>query len=129
LEEAALRHLGLHVLLDLDGCPRELLEDPVSLRNVLHHAAKKAGATIVGESFHEFNPPGVSGVLLLAESHLSVHTWPESGTAAVDAYSCGGSFDPNLAADVVATQLRARLERRLLVSRGIEHGSARERIA
>jgi len=124
-----LTNLGLHVLLDLDGCPSELLADPVKVRNILATAAKSAGATIVGEAFHEFNPPGVSGVLLIAESHLSIHTWPADGKATLDVYTCGDTFDANNAADRLVIALEATKERRVLVPRGFEHRSVKEQIA
>lgn len=81
--------LGRHVHLDLYGCPAELLATPANSRRILLEAADKMGATIISENFHAFNPHGVSGVVIIAESHLTVHTWPEHGYAAVDVFSCG----------------------------------------
>ena len=60
----------------------------------LNQAADKAGATVVSSAFHAFNPYGVSGVVVIAESHLTIHTWPEYGYAAVDIFTCGDSVDP-----------------------------------
>jgi len=112
-------NLGLHVLLDLEGCPEELLSDVASIKTALRKAAELAGATIVGEAFHSFNPPGVSGVLLIAESHLSIHTWPTLGKATLDVYTCGEKFDAEAAADLLAQFLEADRQQRTEIPRGI----------
>ena len=79
-----------HGLLDLYGCPAELLRDEQRLTQVLQQAAQTAGATILSSHFHTFGGEGgVTGVLLLAESHISIHTWPEHGFAAADVFLCG----------------------------------------
>lgn len=84
-------HPGGHGLLDLYGCPPELLRDEGFLKRLLSSAAEAAGASILGSHFHTFGGSGgVTGVLLLAESHISIHTWPEHGFAAVDVFLCGG---------------------------------------
>ncbi len=121
--------LGTHVILDLDGCPELLLADTVEIRRKLKQAAERAGATIVGEAFHEFDPPGVSGVLLIAESHLSVHTWPSLGRAALDVYTCGKKFDAIRAADLLVRSLGARRQRRVVVHRGFASEARTQPIA
>ena len=98
--------LGTHLLLELRGCDRALLNDLVFVKGAMRRAAKEAGATIVGESFHQFDPSGVTGILAIAESHLSIHTWPERGYAAADIFTCGTSFKPRRAADLLIDQLR-----------------------
>ena len=81
---------GLHGLLDLYGCPAVLLRDAAALEGAMRAAAQQAGATILSAHFHTFGAGGgVTGVLLLAESHISIHTWPEYGFAAVDVFLCG----------------------------------------
>lgn len=82
--------LGVHLLLELYDCPEGLLRYPADSQRILLAAAAAMGATIVEERFHAFSPHGVSGVVIIAESHLTVHTWPEHGYAAVDVFSCGG---------------------------------------
>ncbi len=116
-------NLGLHVLLDLEGCPENLLSDAPRIRASLRKAAELAGATIVGEAFHSFNPPGVSGVLLIAESHLSVHTWPSLGKATLDIYTCGEKFNAIAAADLLTTFFEAERQHRTEISRGISQNA------
>jgi S-adenosylmethionine decarboxylase proenzyme len=81
--------LGRHVHLDLYECTAGLLSVPEDSERFLNEAAQKMNATIVGSHFHAFNPHGVSGVVVIAESHLTIHTWPEHAYAAVDIFSCG----------------------------------------
>jgi len=79
---------GTHVLLDM--IVSDHLDDPVFLERQLRKAANAAGATVIGASFHHFGPQqGVTGVLLLAESHISIHSWPERNFAAIDLFLCG----------------------------------------
>jgi S-adenosylmethionine decarboxylase len=85
--------LGKHVLLDLRGCTPAALSDVTALREIVCDAARAAGATILHVAFNEFQPHGISGVVVIAESHLTIHTWPEFGLAAVDIFTCGRSLD------------------------------------
>lgn len=90
---------GRHLLIDLHGATR--LGDLDLIRSACVAAAKATGATVIGESFHHFGPGcGVSGVVVLAESHLSVHTWPEADFAAFDVFVCG-NCDPREAIPVL----------------------------
>ena len=84
-----MNYLGKHFLLELYDCPPDLLSDPAALAETMADAAKKMGATIVESNFHHFNPLGVSGVIIIKESHLTIHTWPEYGYAAIDVFTCG----------------------------------------
>ncbi|MBV8634118.1 MAG: adenosylmethionine decarboxylase, partial [Burkholderiaceae bacterium] len=98
--------LGRHVLADLQGVDVALLVDAAAIETLLTRAALAAGATPIFAKFHHFGAgQGVTGVLLLAESHISIHTWPEHGFAAVDAFMCG-SAQPELAVDIVCQALR-----------------------
>lgn len=82
---------GNHGLLDLYGCDEAVLKDEGRLKTVLKAAAQAAEATILAERFHTFGGAGgITGILLLAESHISIHTWPEHRFAAIDAFICGG---------------------------------------
>lgn len=81
--------LGVHILLECSGCLPPLLSDAARLKSTLTTAAKEAGATVVDSLIHQFNPHGLSGVIVIAESHIAVHTWPERGYAAIDIFTCG----------------------------------------
>ena len=97
--------LGTHLLLDLKECNAELLDDLDYIREVVLAAAREAGATVVGETFHKFRPIGVTGIVAIAESHISIHTWPEHSYAAADIFTCGESLLPLRAADLIVDML------------------------
>ena len=90
--------LGTHLLVELRDCNPEILKDLNRVKDILVSAAKEAKATIIDVSFHEFNPFGISGMVVIAESHLSIHTWPEYSYAAVDIFTCGDIIKPEIAA-------------------------------
>jgi S-adenosylmethionine decarboxylase len=92
---------GTHFIADLYGVDAARLADPVLIENVLCNSALAAGATIIFSHFHTFGPgQGVTGVVLLAESHISIHTWPESGFAAADLFMCGAA-EPQRALELI----------------------------
>ncbi len=99
--------LGRHLLLELKDCNEELLDDLDFIRECLNEAAVRCGAVVVGESFYHFSPRGVSGVVNIAESHISIHTWPEYGYAAADVFTCGDTVTPEEAAATIAEKLEA----------------------
>lgn len=100
--------LGRHVILELHDCDRKRLSNCEFLRETLLEACRRAGATILGNSFHVFSPyDGVSGVIIIAESHLSIHTWPEYCYAAVDIFACGESLHPEKAVEFMVQELHA----------------------
>ena len=111
--------LGRHLLLELKDCDREVLNDLNLLRHILQEAATAAGATVLGDSFHQFEPQGVSGVVIIAESHLFIHTWPEYGYAAVDIFTCGDSTQPQDAAGMLVKQLGSQNHSVIELRRGI----------
>jgi S-adenosylmethionine decarboxylase len=82
-------------------------------------AARLANATIMGVSFHEFSPFGVSGVVVIAESHLSIHTWPEYRYAAADIFTCGNQLRPEVAAEFIAAKLKCKSPSLVEVKRGL----------
>jgi len=98
--------LGRHVIADLWGVRSNLLNDEFKLRKICVEAAKRSGSTIKGVMFYKFKPHGVTGVLLLAESHLSIHTWPEHGYASVDIYTCGSNTEPWRAFEYIVEALK-----------------------
>nr|WP_218892833.1 adenosylmethionine decarboxylase [Duganella sp. 1224] len=97
---------GTHVLADLNGIPAEKLSDCALLETLLRDAAEAAGARILFSHFHAFGEgQGVTGVVLLAESHITIHTWPECGFAAADIFMCG-SAQPELALALITSALQ-----------------------
>ncbi len=114
-----MKALGKHLLLELKDCNRDILNDLSFLRNALVAAANECGATVLGESFHPFSPQGVSGVVVIAESHISIHTWPEYGYAAVDIFTCGNTVRPEKAAEVVIEKLGSRNHSMIEIQRGL----------
>lgn len=111
--------LGTHLLVELRDCNPEILKDLNRVKEALVSAAKKAKATIVDVSFHEFNPFGISGMVVIAESHLSVHTWPEYAYAAVDIFTCGDIIKPEIAAEFLVSQFESRNPSIVEMKRGI----------
>ena len=99
--------MGKHYLLNLYGCPFTLLNDKRCLIDLLENAAIASGATVVQTISKKFEPQGVTVISLLSESHISIHTWPEKGEAAVDIFTCG-DCDPKIGCDVIIHQLYAQ---------------------
>ena len=97
--------VGKHCILELYGCDSTRLDDEAFLRDTITAAAKRAGATLLNLITHRFQPQGVTGLALLAESHISIHTWPESGYAAVDVFTCGDHTMPEKACLTLAAEL------------------------
>ncbi|MCB0630670.1 MAG: adenosylmethionine decarboxylase [Saprospiraceae bacterium] len=111
--------LGQHWLIELQGCDPDQLGEVPLVEEIMRRAALTANANIVSGHFHQFSPYGVSGVLVIQESHLTIHTWPEHGYAAVDIFTCS----PDLRVEAAITQLQldfgaAAVERKM-VERGI----------
>lgn len=89
-----MKALGRHILVEFTGCNAEALNDVVLIEKAMVEGAQIAGATVINSTFHHFSPWGVSGVVVIQESHLAIHTWPEYRYAAVDLFTCGDSVDP-----------------------------------
>ena len=112
--------LGTHLLIELRQCDPRYLDDLDYVRETMVAAAQIMDAQIIGESFHRFNPQGVTGVLAIAESHLSIHTWPELDYAAADIFTCGSSFQPQGAAQLLIDRLKSKDPSMQIIRRGIE---------
>ena len=97
--------MGKHYLLNLYGCEFDVLNNEVYLRNLIKLAAETTGATVLQTISHKFEPHGVTAMCLLSESHISIHTWPEKGEAAVDIFTCGDA-EPRIGCDVLIFQLK-----------------------
>jgi len=102
-----LKPLGQHLILDLFNCDAKLIGSLQDVKTSMLEAASRARATVVQLVFHEFSPFGVSGVVVIAESHLAIHTWPEYRYAAVDIFTCGEVLEPKVAAEYLAQLLGA----------------------
>ncbi|NTW03294.1 MAG: adenosylmethionine decarboxylase [Oscillochloris sp.] len=98
---------GRHLLLTLTGCPAQLLDDLTGLENLVRRAAAATGATVLEVMSHQFAPQGVTALALLAESHASLHTYPERGLAFWDCFTCGMSCDPARSIAVLSQALQA----------------------
>jgi len=100
--------LGRHLLAELVDCDSVLLIDSEKLEKAMKDAARLAGATVVDSVFHRYNPQGLSGIVVIAESHISIHTWPEYKYAAVDCFTCGSNVDPERALSSLKQALGCR---------------------
>ena len=100
--------LGTQVVLDLYECETAHLDDIEWVKKTLVEAARAAGATVVETVFHKFAPCGISGVVVIAESHLAIHIWPEHRYAAIDVFTCGDSVQMDVATALLAREFRSR---------------------
>src|SRR5262250_1802600 len=114
-----LNALGRHLLLEMFDCDPDAINSLEAVKGALIEAAKRAQATIVDVVFHEFNPFGISGVVVIAESHLSIHTWPEYRYAAVDVFSCGEVLQPEIAVNYLVEQFGAERASVVEMQRGV----------
>lgn len=116
---ANINSLGRHVLAELYGCTFEVLDDPEKVKDYMIKAAILAGAEVRESVFHKFSPQGVSGVVVISESHLTIHTWPELGYAAVDVFTCGDKVNPWDACNHLSEMLQAEHITATEIKRGI----------
>ena len=100
-------HQSKHLLLELYGCDSQKLNDESFLRCTLNKSAKLAKATVLNLISNKFDPQGVTAIALLAESHISIHTWPESNYSAIDIFTCGQNMKPELASQYLIEALKA----------------------
>ena len=99
--------LGRHLIVEYYDCDEQLINDVPYVERCMEQAAEAAGATIVNSTFHHFSPHGVSGVVVIEESHLAVHTWPEYGHASVDLFTCGEAVNPWVACAELKNHFKA----------------------
>jgi len=111
--------LGRHLIAEYIDCTPGKLDDITYLERCLLEAVRRSGATLVKAVFHRYAPQGVSGVVVIAESHMSIHTWPEYNYAAVDFFTCGQSVDPYLANEYLKEMLGSPNACVTEISRGI----------
>ncbi|MBC7345794.1 MAG: S-adenosylmethionine decarboxylase proenzyme [Clostridia bacterium] len=120
-----MKALGRHVLAEVHGCDFDILNDIKRVEEIMVNAALEAGAEIREVVFHKFSPQGVSGVVVISESHLAIHTWPEFGYAAVDVFTCGERVNPWEACRYVTQKFRAERVTATEVPRGVVDGCDR----
>lgn len=111
--------IGMHVILDLYECDPQILDDIEKVEEILTRAAELANATIIDKRFHKFSPQGVSGVVVVSESHISIHTWPEHGYASVDVYTCGDHTMPVKASEYIIKELKCKNPTIVKLDRGL----------
>ncbi|TLS38992.1 adenosylmethionine decarboxylase [Pseudalkalibacillus caeni] len=111
--------LGYHIIAELWDCDHDKLNDLQLIEETFAHAALNAGAEIREVIFHPFDPQGVSGAVIIAESHLTIHSFPEHGYASVDVYTCGDSINPKDAALMIAKALDAKTMHSVEIPRGL----------
>ena len=111
--------LGVHHIAELCECNPELLDNSAFISIALAQAIAHANATLLQEIKYEFTPQGVTAVCLLAESHISIHTWPEKGYAAVDIFTCGDHTMPEKACEYIISMLQCKQSKITTLMRGI----------
>lgn len=110
--------LGRHILVEFFGCTPSIMNDCIKIEKSMVDAAKAAEATVINSTFHHFSPYGVSGVVVIQESHLAIHTWPEYQYAAVDIFTCGTEVDPWIAYDYLKKCFEAEYGSSMELKRG-----------
>lgn len=110
--------LGRHLILEAWGCCKEIVDSVDAVKSILIKATESTHATLVDVVCHRFSPYGVTGVAILAESHISVHTWPEHGYAAVDVFLCGDTINPQNAASFITQAFHAQETSLMVLERG-----------
>ena len=114
--------IGHHYIAEASGCTPAIIGKVETVEQILVRAAEIAGVQVWSISFHRFNPNGVSGVVVISESHLSVHTWPEYGYAALDIFTCGDTAKPEKAVEWALRQFGATNVHITEVTRGLDEG-------
>lgn len=109
---------GKHLILEVWGCKKELLDCEETIKEMFERSVEVSGATLVDIKTHKFNPQGLSAVALLNESYMSIHSWPEVGYAAIDIYTCGSHVRPEEVVPVVKKYLRPEKMKVLNLNRG-----------
>lgn len=112
-------YLGRHILAEFFECDSNILNNPKLVEKYMLEAALECGATIVNKCFHLFSPHGVSGVVIISESHLAIHTWPEFGYAAVDLFTCGEQCDPKVSYQYLKEKFNSKDAKYTQLNRGL----------
>ncbi|WP_404792713.1 adenosylmethionine decarboxylase [Acetomicrobium flavidum] len=110
--------LGKHILMEAYDCEYDVLDDLRGIQSAMIEAAERTGATVVDVAFRKFEPYGVSGVVIISESHLAIHTWPEFGYAAIDLFTCGDKADPWKAFEYLSNYFKPKKITTMEIRRG-----------
>jgi S-adenosylmethionine decarboxylase len=100
--------LGSHLIIEAYNCDSEILDSVPEISRIIYEAVQVSGATPLRSCFHQFSPQGVSGVIIIAESHFTVHTWPENAYAAIDIFTCGNKINQDAAMHYIKKELKAQ---------------------
>lgn len=111
--------LGRQILVEFYDCDKDILKDEKYIATAMVDACVLAKATVVTHTFHSFSPCGISGVVVIAESHVAIHTWPEYGYAAVDIFTCGETIDPWILFHSLKKALKAETASKMELKRGL----------
>lgn len=112
------KEFGDHYIIEFVCCDRAKISTKKSVEDIMVYAAKESGATIIDRRFRQFSPEGVSGVILISESHFSIHTWPEEHYAAVDIFTCGKKMQPKVAISILQKGFGAKKVTKQIIQRG-----------
>ena len=118
-EDVLMKSLGNHLIIELYDCNVKIINDLHKVEDILMESVNISGAEIIAPIFHKFNPHGVSGVVVIAESHFSIHTWPEYGYCAVDIFTCGNTIDSQKALTFMKEAFEAKSISVVETKRGI----------
>ena len=118
-EKHSQQYLGRHILAEFFECDPNVLNNPELVEKYMLQAALECGATVVNKCFHLFAPHGVSGVVIISESHLAIHTWPEYGYAAVDLFTCGEQCDPKISYEFLKRKFNSKDAKYSQLNRGL----------
>jgi len=116
------KYLGKHLIVEFYGCSSKNIDNVKFLEKTLEESVAKAGGNILGKLFHKFKPQGVTGIIAISESHVSIHTWPENGYVAIDIFTCGREMDPW----TVYRELRAKIKPEKVKVMELKRGELRE---
>jgi S-adenosylmethionine decarboxylase len=110
---------GRHAIMELWECNKEFIDNRELIEKVMVKATLEAGAEIREVTFHAFTPQGISGTIIISESHLAIHTFPEHGYASLDVFTCGDRIDPQVVAEIIAQKLGSKKVYTLNMERGL----------
>lgn len=114
-----MKALGRQILVEFYDCDSDVINDVERIESILLAGTHAAGASIISHNFHKFSPHGVSGTVVIAESHVAIHTWPEYGYAAVDIFTCGETIDPWIIQDCLQQAFQSQKVSSMEMKRGL----------